>query len=121
MTEAVQSHRWLPTQRRSLTPSPVVAYAIRFGVMVSASIWLGKAPGLLESHSTWILITVLMLGQPTTGASLLKGLLRAVGTVAAFFTAIGLFGRIPTHRFTRMSVAWLPTTASSVSTTTGRR
>jgi uncharacterized membrane protein YccC len=92
VTEAVHSHRWLPTMRRPLVPSPAVAYAIRFGVMVTASIWLGKAPGLLESHSTWILITVLMLGQPTTGASLLKGLLRAVGTVAAFFTGIGLFG-----------------------------
>jgi uncharacterized membrane protein YccC len=58
---------------------------------VSAAIWLGKAPGLVGSHSTWILITVLMLVQPTTGASLMKAVLRAAGTVVAAFTAIGLF------------------------------
>ena len=33
-----------------------------------------------------------MLVQPTVGASLLKGLLRASGTLAAAFTSILLFG-----------------------------
>lgn len=59
---------------------------------MSAAIWIGKAPGLVENHSTWILITVLMVIQPTAGGALLKGLLRAVGTLAAAFTAILLFG-----------------------------
>ena len=72
--------------------SPAAAYAVRFGVAVSAAIWIGNAPGLAENHPTWILITVLMLMQPTTGASVMKALLRGVGTVAAAFTAILLFG-----------------------------
>jgi uncharacterized membrane protein YccC len=72
--------------------SPAVAYGVRFAVVVSAAIWLGKAPGLVDNNATWILITVLMVAQPQTGGSLLKGLLRAVGTAAAAFTAIFLFG-----------------------------
>jgi uncharacterized membrane protein YccC len=78
--------------RRLPTPSPAAAYAVRSGVAVTAAIWIGKAPGLVENQSTWILITVLMLLQPTTGASVLKALLRAVGTLAGAFTAIALFG-----------------------------
>ncbi len=92
MAEAVHSPPWLRAVRSSLTPSPAAAYAIRFGLVASAAIWIGKAPGLVENHSSWILITVLMLTQATTGASLLKGLLRLVGTAAAVFTAILLFG-----------------------------
>ena len=98
MAEAADSHSYSNPLSRALrarrfpSPSPAVAYAIRFAVAVSAAIWLGKAPGLVGSHSTWILITVLMLVQPTTGASLSKALLRAAGTLAAAFTAIGLFG-----------------------------
>jgi uncharacterized membrane protein YccC len=78
--------------RHALTPSPAVAHAIRFGVAVSAAIWIGKAPGLVENNAKWILITALVVMQPTTGGFLLKGLLRAVGTVVAAFTAILLFG-----------------------------
>jgi len=96
VAEAAHSHsRFLSRllgARGFHTPSPAVAYSVRFAIAVSAAIWLGKAPGLVGNHSTWILITVLMLVQPTTGASLLKALLRAVGTLAAAFTAIGLFG-----------------------------
>jgi uncharacterized membrane protein YccC len=65
---------------------------IRAGVAVSAAIWIGNAPGLVENHSSWILITVLMVLQPTSGGSMLKGLLRMIGTVAAAFTAIVLLG-----------------------------
>ena len=82
----------IPAQCRRLSVSPAVAYAIRFGVATSAAIWIGKVPGLVENHSTWILITVLMVLQPTNAGSVLKGLLRAVGTIAAAFTAILLFG-----------------------------
>jgi uncharacterized membrane protein YccC len=92
VAEAIHSSVRFRGLRRALTPSPAVAHAIRFGVAVSAAIWLGKAPGLVENNATWILITVLVLMQPTTGGFLLKGLMRALGTVAAAFTAIGLFG-----------------------------
>jgi uncharacterized membrane protein YccC len=67
MAEAAHDLPRLPSVRRIPTPSPELAYAIRFGVAVTAAIWIGKAPGLVESHSSWILITVLMLVQPTPG------------------------------------------------------
>ena len=78
--------RWL----RSV--SPAAAHAIRMGVAASAAIWIGKAPGLVENSPTWILITVIILVQPTIGGALSKGLARLVGTVAGAFTAILLFG-----------------------------
>ena len=92
MAEAVHSLPRLRGARQALAISPPAAYAIRFAVAVSAALWLGKVPGLVENQSTWILITVLMLVQPTTGAALMKGLLRAAGTVAGACTAILLFG-----------------------------
>jgi uncharacterized membrane protein YccC len=92
VAEAAHSRPRFPSAKRIPAPSPAVAYAVRFGIAVSAAIWLGNAPGLVENHATWILITVLMLVQPTNGASLMKALLRGVGTLAAAFTAIGLFG-----------------------------
>jgi len=92
LAEAVQSLPRLRGALRLRAPSPALAFAFRSAVAVTAAIWLGKTPGLVGSHSTWILITVLMLLQPTTGASQLKGLLRAVGTVAAAVSAIALFG-----------------------------
>jgi len=72
--------------------SPELAFAIRYAVCVSAAIWIGHVPGLVTNQSSWILITVLMVAQPESGGSLMKGLLRAAGTVAAAFIAIALFG-----------------------------
>jgi len=72
--------------------SPELAFAIRYAVCASSAIWIGHAPGLVTNQSSWILITVLMVAQPESGGSLMKGLLRAVGTVAAAFIAIALFG-----------------------------
>lgn len=92
MAEAVHSARELETARRPWRPSPAVAHAVRLGVAVSAAIWLANAPGLAENRPTWILITVLMLVQPTTGAALMKSLLRGVGTLAGAFSSILLFG-----------------------------
>ena len=92
MAEAIHSSVRLRGLRRALAISPPAAHAIRFGVAASAAIWIGKVPGLVENNATWILITVLMVLQPTTGGFLLKGALRAVGSVVAAFTAILLFG-----------------------------
>ena len=72
--------------------SPELAFAIRFAVAVSVAIWFGKTPGLVTNQSTWILITVLIVAQPESGGSILKGLLRLAGTVAAAFISIVLFG-----------------------------
>ena len=91
MISAVQAFSWRSFARRGLAVSPAQAYAIRFGVTASVAIWIGKAPGLVENNSSWILITVLVLMQPTSGGSLLKALLRAAGTLAAGFTSILLF------------------------------
>ena len=94
MAEAAHAFLRLPWRdglRRALAISPAGAHAIRFSVAVAAAIWIGKAPGLVENQPTWILITVLMVMQPMTGGSLLKGLLRLVGTLAAALTSILLF------------------------------
>ena len=72
--------------------SPELAFAIRYAVCASVAIWIGHTPGLVTNQSSWILITVLMVAQPESGGSLMKGLLRAVGTLAAAIIAIALFG-----------------------------
>jgi uncharacterized membrane protein YccC len=82
----------LPRFADWLSLSREARFSIRFAVAATLALWIGKDPGLVGSHSSWILITVLMLVQPTGGASLLKSLLRGAGTIAAAFTAIGLFG-----------------------------
>jgi uncharacterized membrane protein YccC len=96
VAEAVQKPPLLRAAARlrqvSLAVSPATAFAIRFGLVVAAAVGIGKLPGLVESHSTWILITVLMVSQPMSGGSLQKGLFRALGTLGAFFTAIFLYG-----------------------------
>jgi uncharacterized membrane protein YccC len=92
VAQAVQHPPLLRVAGRIASVSPATAYAVRFAAVVCVAIWLGKAPGLVESHSTWILITVLMVSQPMTGGSLMKGLLRGVGTAAAFVTSILIFG-----------------------------
>ena len=92
MAKAIHSRVRLRGISRILDLSPAAAYAIRFGIAASAAIWIGKAPGLVENGATAILVTVLLVIQPTTGGFLLKGVLRAVGTVLAALTAILLFG-----------------------------
>jgi uncharacterized membrane protein YccC len=92
VSEAIHRLSSLGQRWPSLTVSPTTAYVIRFAVAVTASIWIGKAPGLVENSSKWILITVLTVLQPTAGGSVMKGLLRAVGTVVGAFAAILLFG-----------------------------
>ncbi len=72
--------------------SPEFAFAIRYAVCASAAIWIGHAPGLVTNQSSWILITVLMVAQPESGGSLMKGLLRIVGTAAGAIISIPLFG-----------------------------
>lgn len=59
---------------------------------VCAAIWLGHLPALIENEPSWIVITVLMVSQPSAAGSLSKGLLRITGTLVAGITAIVLFG-----------------------------
>jgi uncharacterized membrane protein YccC len=77
---------------RVTTLPPEITFAIRFTICVCAAIWISHVPGIVGNESQWILITVLMVSQPNSGGSLLKGLLRAVGTAMAAITAILLFG-----------------------------
>ncbi len=90
-----QALRALPIRSRLTlfrSVSPELAFAIRYAVCASVAIWIGHMPGLVTNQSSWILITVLMVAQPESGGSLMKGLLRAVGTLAAAIIAIVLFG-----------------------------
>lgn len=92
MVEAVHSFSSFWRARRFQSLSPTMAWALRLGVSASAAIWIGNASGLADNHSSWILITVCVLAQPTAGASLMKSLFRAMGTLAAAISAISLFG-----------------------------
>ena len=92
MAQAVQRFPILRKLTRMAHVSPVTAFGIRYATAVSAAIWLGHAPGLVENQSKWILITVCVVMQPIAGGSLLKAILRAFGTLVAFFTAILVFG-----------------------------
>ena len=91
----VQALRTFPLRGRLTgfgSVSPELAFAIRYAVCTSLAIWIGHLPGLVTNQGTWILITVMIVAQPESGGSLLKGLLRAVGTLAAAIIAIVLFG-----------------------------
>ena len=92
MAQAVQRLPILGKLTRIADISPVTAFGIRYATAVSAAIWLGHAPGLVENQSKWILITVCVVMQPIAGGSLSKAILRSFGTLAAFFTAILVFG-----------------------------
>lgn len=92
MSEAIRIPPMIRWGRSLLDVSPQNAFIVRFGVVVTLAIWIGKAPGLVDNSPTWILITSLMLLEPTSGGSMMKGLLRAAGTIFGAFTAIGLFG-----------------------------
>ena len=92
MAQTVQRFPILGNLTRMAHVSPVTAFGIRYATAVSAAIWLGHAPGLVENQSKWILITVCVVMQPIAGGSLLKAILRSFGTLVAFFTAILVFG-----------------------------
>ena len=92
MAQALQALPFRRILTRFGAVSPELAFAIRYAVAVSAAIWIGHMPGLVTNQGTWILITVMIVAQPESGGSLLKGLLRAVGTLAAAIIAIVLFG-----------------------------
>ncbi len=81
-----------PRVRGWLALAPPNAYAVRFAVAVTLAIWIGKSSGLVDNNPNWIVITVAFVALPTTGSSLAKGILRAIGTVAGAFTAIALYG-----------------------------
>jgi uncharacterized membrane protein YccC len=92
MAQALQALPFRRILTRFGAVSPELAFAIRYAVAVSAAIWIGHAPAIVTNQGTWILITVMIVAQPESGGSLLKGLLRAVGTLAAAIIAIVLFG-----------------------------
>jgi uncharacterized membrane protein YccC len=75
-----------------ISVSPELAFAIRYAVCVSVAIWIGHVPAIVTNQGSWILITVLMVAQPESGGSLMKGLLRIAGTLAAAIISIVLFG-----------------------------
>ena len=115
MTEAVHSSPRFEAVRPSPRASPVVRYAVRLAVSVSVAVWLANAPGLVENRPSWILITVLMLVQPTVGASLLKSLLRAGGTLAgALFSILIDFRSWKVVPRARIGVRLLPCLCRSI-------
>jgi uncharacterized membrane protein YccC len=57
---------------------------------MAASIWIAFASGLDWGLSIWM--TVLFVSQPNAGASIKKGLLRILGSVASGLVSIAIFG-----------------------------
>jgi uncharacterized membrane protein YccC len=92
MAQALRTFPLRGAVTRLSSVSPELAFAIRYVVCVSSAIWIGHTPGLVTNQSSWILITVLMVAQPESGGSLMKGVLRAAGTLAGAIIAIVLFG-----------------------------
>lgn len=74
------------------TPSPAAQHGIRFGIATAAAIWLGYAMGFPQP--TWPVITVMMIAQPSAGASVQKSMLRICGTMLAGVISIGIFGLV---------------------------
>jgi uncharacterized membrane protein YccC len=95
VTETIAQPSATPLKRlervgRMTTPSPAFQHAIRLGAATSGALWLAYAAGLPKP--TWPVITVMMVVQPTAGASVQKGFFRILGTIVAAFAAIALYG-----------------------------
>ena len=71
-------------------PSPAVRYGLKLGTAITASIWIAFASALPWGLTIWL--TVLFVAQPNAGASIKKGLLRTLGSVASALVSIAIYG-----------------------------
>ncbi|MGI9431009.1 MAG: FUSC family protein [Myxococcota bacterium] len=93
MSAAQQERDHAPADGWGLaTISPRAAFVIRYAVAIAVSVAVAQTPGLVESQSSWIIVTVVSVVMPLSGGSLVQAALRLGGTVAAALVAILLFG-----------------------------
>ena len=76
--------RWLAR------PSPPVRYGLKLGTAITAAIWIAFATALPWGLTIWI--TVLFVAQPNAGASIKKGFMRILGTLASALVSIAIYG-----------------------------
>jgi uncharacterized membrane protein YccC len=89
--------------------SEVLRHALRVGITTAAAVLIARLLGL--PHGYWMTIAVLVILQPYTGATLVKGAQRIVGTVAGGIIAAALAAVIHDARGIMLLVAVLAATA----------
>ncbi|MFL5350219.1 MAG: FUSC family protein [Hyalangium sp.] len=68
--------------------SVVLRHALRVGLTTAVAV--AVSTGLGNNHSYWVTITVLVIMQPYTGSTFLKGLQRVAGTVVGGILAVAV-------------------------------
>ncbi|MFA9472912.1 MAG: FUSC family protein, partial [Deltaproteobacteria bacterium] len=79
-------------------------YSIKLGLAIAITYGLALRANWMSP--TWAAIAVAMIGQPGHGQSLYKGMLRAIGTLIAFFCGLFILMLFPQDR-------WLTLVATS--------
>jgi len=81
--------------RRELSrESPYFLFGLRLGIAVAAGTWLYLALGLSDAHGLWIPVTIIVVLQPSLGASVERALKRIGGTLVGVAIALGLLALI---------------------------
>lgn len=85
----VLRHRLHPHELQGLNPIRVLAYSLVLALLVAVATWF--VVDLKLGHAgAWIILTVLVVFQPSLGAGFQKGAQRAAGTVLGFVIAIAI-------------------------------
>ena len=71
--------------------------AIKVGLAIVVTYWLALKFSWMSP--TWAAVAVAVISQPGEGQSLYKGLLRAIGTLLAFFSSLVLLALFPQDRW----------------------
>ena len=110
MTTASTPHTGVAEPRGSrLVLSDKAKYSIKLGLAIAITYGLARADWM---SPTWAAIAVAMVGQPGHGQSLYKGMLRAIGTLIAFFSGLFILMLFPQDRWLTL-IACTPFLGSS--------
>ncbi|MBW2630110.1 MAG: FUSC family protein, partial [Deltaproteobacteria bacterium] len=105
MTAASIPHTGVAEHSRSrFVLSDKAKYSIKLGLAIAITYGLALRANWMSP--TWAAIAVAMIGQPGHGQSLYKGMLRAIGTLIAFFSGLFILMLFPQDR-------WLTLVATS--------
>ena len=98
MTTASTPHTGVAEHSRSrFVLSDRAKYSIKLGLAIAITYGLALRADWMSP--TWAAIAVAMIGQPGHGQSLYKGMLRAIGTVIAFFSGLFILMLFPQDRW----------------------
>ena len=98
MTTASTPHTRVAEPRGSrLVLSDKAKYSIKLGLAIAITYGLALRADWMSP--TWAAIAVAMIGQPGHGQSLYKGMLRAIGTLIAFFSGLFILMLFPQDRW----------------------